>query len=482
MRIEKDLLGEKEVPDDALYGIHSMRARENFPSSTVFNKEWFKAMASVKRACYITAEDFYTKAAGQIDLKGTAIRFIDAQVLKALISAATDCESGSYFSDFIVPAVSGGAGTSINMNMNEIIANVALISLGDKPGHYTRIDPVEHANIFQSTNDVVPTAFKVAIMRLLLKLESVISNLRTQIENKEKQYRNTLRMGYTQMQEAVPTTFGRLFSTYSDMFSRDWWRISKCNERIKVVNLGGSAIGTSVTVPRYFVAEVVRVLQQITDLPVTRGENLSDATSNLDSLVEVHAVLKAHAVNLEKMVNDLRLLASDISVGKVVQLPRKQAGSSIMPAKVNPVIPEFVISSCHKVYSNDMLVSGLSGQGCLELNAYIPVIGHVMLESLELLIACDRTLSENMITDLHLEAGTADEMILNSPTMATLLLPYIGYNRSVDLANYMRSHKLDIISANKKLKLMADEKLAEILKPGNIISGGFSIKDLMNDA
>ena len=199
------------------------------------------------------------------------------------------------------------------------------------------------------------------------------------------------------MQEAVPSTFGRLFSSYSDALSRDWWRVSKCLERIKVVNLGGSAIGTSVAVPKYFVSEVVARLQQLSGLPVTRGENLSDATSNLDPFVEVHGILKAHAVNLEKMVSDLRLLASDVYGTHSLTIPKKQVGSSIMPGKVNPVIPEYVISCAHRVYSNDQLIAGLSAQGCLELNAYLPVIGHAMLESLKLLISADNTAAAHLL-------------------------------------------------------------------------------------
>ena len=239
------------------------------------------------------------------------------------------------------------------MNINEIITNRALEKLDHTPGSYHVADPVEAANIFQSTNDVVPTALRIAAMQLLNTLEEAINDLRLDTEAAEKSYRNALRIGYTQMQQAVPTTYGRLFSTYCDALSRDWWRISKCLERIKVVNLGGSAIGTSIAVPRYFTVEVVKTLQQISGLPLTRGENLSDATSNLDPLVEVHGILKAHAVNLEKMVNDLRLLASDLHESHEVQLPKKQVGSSIMPGKVNPVIPEFVVSAAHKVYGND---------------------------------------------------------------------------------------------------------------------------------
>jgi aspartate ammonia-lyase len=406
------------------------------------------------------------------------LSYPDLSLLNTLIDSALECEEGRYVESFIVPAISGGAGTSINMNLNEIIANRSLIKSGLNPGEYDKIDPVEHANIFQSTNDVVPTALRVAAMRLLNILESEINALRFSIEEKEKTHRDALRVGYTQMQEAVPTTFGRLFSSYSDALSRDWWRVSKCSERIKVVNLGGSAVGTSVAVPKYFVTEVVRNLQQITGLPVTRGENLSDATSNLDAFVEVHGILKAHAVNLEKMTNDLRLLASDIHGSSELTIPKKQVGSSIMPGKINPVIPEFIISSVYRIYSNDMLIASLAGQGCLELNAYIPVIGHALLESMKLLIACDQSLKNNLVDGIEIDTTLAVQKLMKSPSTATVLLPFVGYNKATELARYMKKHGMNIYEANAELKLISNEKLLEILKPENLVQGGYKLKDL----
>jgi aspartate ammonia-lyase len=208
-------------------------------------------------------------------------------------------------------------------------------------------------------------------MNLLETLERRINGLREKIEKLEKQHHNSLRIGYTQMQEAVPTSFGRLFSAYNDALSRDWWRVSKCFERIKVVNLGGSAVGTGITVPRFFIFEVVSALRALSGLPVTRGENLSDTTANMDSFVEVHAVIKAHAVNLEKIASDIRLLAADVSRDSGLTIPPRQTGSTIMPGKVNPVITEFVVGACHRVYANDVLIASLSAQGCLDLNAYV---------------------------------------------------------------------------------------------------------------
>lgn len=478
MRKEKDFIGEKELDDNALYGIHSLRARENFPDTTPFFPEWYRAMALTKRACYLTADAFFAEAAKQYDTDRLNIRVPAAGKLAALAAAAEECAEGKHLDQFIVPAISGGAGTSINMNMNEIIANRALQITGRRPGDYEFIDPVEDANIFQSTNDVVPTALRVAAMQLLLALEEAINELRKAVEQLEKRYRNTLRLAYTQMQEAVPSTYGRLFSSYCDALSRDWWRISKCLERIRVVNLGGSAVGTSIAVPRWFVAEVVPKLQQLTGLPVTRGENLSDATSNLDSLVEVHGIVKAHAVNMEKMVNDLRLLASDLHGASSLTIPKKQTGSSIMPGKVNPVIPEFVISCAHRVYSNDLLITSLSAQGCLELNAYLPVIGHALLESLKLLISADSSALKHLISGIMIDDAVSEARVMSSPAVTTALLPFIGYNKAAEMATLMKEGGMNIFEANAKLGYIAPEKLNEILRPENLVQGGYRLKDL----
>ena len=281
MRIEKDFLGTVEVPADALYGINALRAKANFPDATPFHEEWYRAVGTVKQACYITARRFFDASRQVFDIERTAIKTIPSQHLDVMEEVAAEVAAGAYFSHFIVPAVQGGAGTSINMNVNEIIANASLQKLGQKIGQYALIDPVEQANIFQSTNDVIPTALRLATLQLLVTLEERINELRQAMELKEQATRHTLRLAYTQMQEAVPSSFGRLFSTYCDALSRDWWRVSKCFERIKTVNLGGSAIGSGLTVPRYFIMEVTPVLKELTGLPLTRSENRHDSTANL---------------------------------------------------------------------------------------------------------------------------------------------------------------------------------------------------------
>ena len=265
-RTEKDSLGEKNIPADALYGIHALRARENFPGSILFPVEWYKAVGVTKLACYKTYKKFLEAAFKKFG-EDFPLKNVDNKVVDALITAAGEVAEGRHFEHFIVPAVQGGAGTSINMNVNEIITNTALQNTGNKCGEYTLIDPVEHANIYQSTNDVVPTALTIAVMKLLQSLEDNINDLRQKVEEYEKTGRQQLRPGYTQMQEAVPSSFGLLFSTYNEALSRDWWRVSKCSERVKVINLGGGAIGTGLSVPRFFIMEVVPELRNLTGLP-----------------------------------------------------------------------------------------------------------------------------------------------------------------------------------------------------------------------
>ncbi len=478
MRTEQDALGEKGIPGDSLYGIHSIRARENFPDRSPFNFIWYRALGTVKLACYQTYEKFKNATRQKYPNKILPLKFIDDSVLKQIIISAEEISSGKYFEHFIVPGISGGAGTSINMNINEIIANSALVRMGKNPGDYEVVHPIEHANIFQSTNDVVPTALKLAVMELLGVLEKEINGLRKITEVHETNYRENLRIAYTQMQAAVPSSYGKLFSAYNNALSRDWWRVSKSLERIKIVNLGGSAVGTGITVPRFFIFEVVQTLKDLTGHPVTRSENLSDTTANLDSFVEVHAILKANAVNLEKMVSDLRLLSSDLISQKEMEIPKKQVGSSIMPGKINPVIPEFVIGACHKIYANDGLITSLAAQGCLDLNAYLPVIGNALLDSLQLLIDCNWTVNRNMMTGLNINTKQALEKLLKNPAVTTALIPYLGYKEAEKLARVMSEHSCDIFNANQHLHLIDPDQLEILMKPDYLLKLGFTIDEI----
>jgi len=478
MRTEHDFLGKVTIPCNALYGIHSYRARENFSNRVPFPEEWYRATGIVKLANYRTIRKLKDAIQKEYPELKSYLKLPGKKILGAMESAATEIASGSHFNDFIVPAVQGGAGTSINMNINEIVTNAALVITGNKPGEYNIIDPIETANIFQSTNDVIPTALTVACMQLLTELEEAINRTRSSFEQLEAKYRNSLRLGYTQMQEAVPSTFGQLFSTYSEAMSRDWWRVSKAFERIKVVNLGGGATGTGISIPRYYIMEVVQVLKSITSLPVTQGENLPDATSNLDKWVEVHAILKAHAVNMEKIASDLRLLSSGVSGKKEISIPGRQVGSSIMPGKVNPVIPEYLVSSAHRIYANDQLITSLSALGCLELNAYLPEIGCALLDSLKLLISMNKSVNGQMLSGLVIHEERARQNLYKSPSLTTALTPVIGYHAASKLAHAMAENEYTIFEANETLALMERGKLELMMEPEYLLKQGFTMKDI----
>ncbi|MCF8381123.1 MAG: hypothetical protein K9H49_16235 [Bacteroidales bacterium] len=478
MRKENDQLGTMSIPESALYGIHSVRARDNFPNKSLFHKDWYKAIGKVKLACYLTYEKF-KKAVDEShpDLASDMPQINDIGI-RALQLAATEIFEGKHYEEFIVPAIQGGAGTSINMNINEIICNRALELLDKKPGDYSILDPIESANIYQSTNDVIPTALVIAVMEKLNLLEEKINTSRAITEKLETKYRNSLRLAYTQLQEAVPSTYGMLFSSYSDALSRDWWRVSKSFERIKLVNLGGGAIGTGLAIPRFFLMEVVPNLKKLTGLPVTQAENICDATANQDSLVEVHAILKAHAVNMEKIVSDLRLLASGLNQTPELKLPDKQTGSSIMPGKINPVIPEFIISSAHQIYANDQLVTSLSAQGNLELNAYIPSIGHAILGSLDLLIDMNTSMTENLLSGITINEKQANSRLMRSPAITTALSHLIGYHKAGELAKTMKEESIDIFEANEKIAALDTAVLRKILSPERLLKKGFTMSDI----
>ena len=479
MRTENDFIGSVEIPKDALYGIHSVRAKNNFPDNTLFFNEWFKAIGTVKQACYETYIKF--KHAASLKYSHKNISFINDDILEVMTEAAIEVSQGKHFDHFIVPAIQGGAGTSINLNVNEIITNVSLLKLNQQPGNYQIVDPFEHANVFQSTNDVIPTALKVAVITLFKELDELINDVLQTLESVEAKTRNHLRQAYTQMQSAVPSSYDKLFSSYNNALSRDWWRVSKCFERIKEVNLGGGAIGTGISIPSYFIMEVVNQLQRLTGLPITRSENLSDTTANLDTFVEVHATLKSHAVNLEKMVSDLRLISSDLFINRELFIPKKQVGSSIMPGKVNPVIPEFVISAVHKIYANDQLISSLCAQGCLELNAYLPTIGHALIDSIKLLINCNKTIKDNLLTDITFKKKNDEETIFKNPSITTALSPFIGYHKASELARLMNKNNCNIIEANQTLKLIDEKKLKSLLKPEQLLRLGYRLNDVNED-
>jgi aspartate ammonia-lyase len=410
-RIEKDFLGEKKIPQEVYWGSHTQRARENFPiSGYKANPSLIKALAVVKKAC------------AQANLE---LGYLDERKTKAILQACEEIIEGKFSDQFPVDALQGGAGTSSNMNVNEVIANRAVELLGGKKGDASLVHPVEDVNLHQSTNDVYPTAVKIASILLLRDLSQVIAGVQGAFQEKEKEFAGIVKMGRTELQEAVPITLGAEFSAFGEALARDRWRTFKCEERLRVVNLGGTAVGTGLSSPRSFIFLVIEKLRNLTSLGLSRGENLLDATANTDPFVEVSGILKAHASNLIKTADDLRRLHF---LGEI-ELPKLQPGSSIMPGKVNPVILEATIQVSIKVLANDFIITETCSRSTFQINEFLPLLAHCVLESLDLLININSILAD------HIGGITANELkcrefLDHSPMLITAFLPHIGYDKA----------------------------------------------------
>ena len=321
------------------------------------------------------------------------------------------------------------------MNVNEVLANRALELLGLPPGSYDRVSPLDDLNLHQSTNDTYPTALRLAAIRLLQALEKNVVALQESFQAAEKKFAHVVKVGRTQLQDAVLTTLGREMSAYAEAINRDRWRIYKCEERLRVVNLGGTAIGTGLAAPRQFIFQVVDQLRELTGIGFARAENLVDATQNADVFVEVSGILKAHAVSLLKICGDLRLLSSGPEAGfGEIRLPARQAGSSIMPGKVNPVIPEAVSQAAMLVMGHDATIAMACAAGSLELNPFLPLVAHCLLESLDLLARADDILRRHCVDGIEADEARCRENVENSTAAATALLPALGYERAGEAA------------------------------------------------
>ena len=422
-RTEQDLLGEVQVPTNALHGVHTARALENFSLSKLpVHPELVKAYGDVKLAAVQTSE-------------ALGVWADDSAKAEAIIQACTEMAEGLLTEHVVVDRLQGGAGTSTNMNVNEVVANRALEILGHKHGKYDCVSPLDDINVHQSTNDTFPTALKLAAIRLLRTLEDRVVALQESFQGKEKQFAHVVKVGRTQLQDAVLTTLGREMAAYAEAFGRDRWRIYKCEERLRVVNLGGTAIGTGLGAPRQYIFRVVDALRERTGIGFARAENLIEATQNADVFVEVSGILKACATSLLKICTDLRLMASGPEAGLgEIRLPARQAGSSIMPGKVNPVIPEAVSQVAMLVMGHDQVVAMACSQGDLELNAFMPLVAHCLLDSCELLAnACD-ILRRHCVDGIEANEEACRRHVETSTATATALVPVLGYKGAADVA------------------------------------------------
>jgi aspartate ammonia-lyase len=454
VRIEHDLLGDRAVPADAYYGIHTLRALENFPitgTAIAIYPDLVAALACVKQAAAIANAEL-----GLLDEKrAVAIRL-----------ACEEVREGKLTQEFVVDVIQGGAGTSSNMNANEVICNRALEILGHQRGQYEHLHPLDHVNLSQSTNDVYPTALKLALQFGIRRLLQEMVFLRKAFEAKAREFEKILKVGRTQLQDAVPMTLGQEFSTYAVMLGEDEQRLSEAAGLVREINLGATAIGTGINAHPDYAALVTRRLSEISGIAFIVSPNLVEATQDAGAFVQLSGVLKRIAVKLSKTCNDLRLLSSGPRAGiGEIALPAVQAGSSIMPGKVNPVIPEVVNQIAFEVIGNDMTVTMAAEAGQLQLNAFEPIIAHSLFKSLQHLAAGCRTLADRCVRGISANSDRARRLLDESTALVTALTPILGYSRSAEIARDALSTGKRVYDLVLEKGWMSAQQLNDVLRP-----------------
>ncbi|BBY64563.1 aspartate ammonia-lyase [Mycolicibacterium helvum] len=457
VRVEHDLLGDCEVPALAYYGVHTARAVENFPITGIpiaRYPELIVALGCVKLAA--------ARANHRLGL-------LNAERADAIVSACQELKSGMLHDQFVVDVIQGGAGTSTNMNANEVIANRGLELLGYQRGQYAHLHPLEHVNLGQSTNDVYPTALKIALQFAVHRLQRAMTELVAAFADKAVEFGGHLKMGRTQLQDAVPMTLGQEFGSYAVMVGEDADRLGEAATLICEINLGGTAIGTGLNAHRGYAEAVCEELCATTELPLVTASNLVEATQDVGSFVQLSGVLKRTAVKLSKICNDLRLLSSGPRAGLgEINLPAVQAGSSIMPGKVNPVIPEVVNQVAFEVIGNDVAISMAAEGGQLQLNAFEPIIAHSLFESLTHLTAACDTLRKRCVVGITANVARMRATVDQSIGLVTALNPYIGYEAATRLAADALNSDSDIASLVLDRGLLTASELEKILQPHNL--------------
>ncbi|HWC46679.1 MAG TPA: aspartate ammonia-lyase [Casimicrobiaceae bacterium] len=453
-RNEHDLLGERDIPADAYYGIHTLRAVENFPisgTSISIYDDLIRALAAIKEAAAMANQE---------------LGLLDKARADAIVKACGEIRAGKLNDQFVVDVIQGGAGTSTNMNANEVIANRALELMGHAKGEYAYLHPNEHVNMSQSTNDVYPTAIKVATYFGIYRLVDAMVHLRRAFEQKSEEFRDVLKMGRTQLQDAVPMTLGQEFSTYAVMLGEDEERLKEASTLIREINLGATAIGTGINAPPDYAELVTRRLSAITGIPLVTSPNLIEATQDAGAFVQLSGVLKRVAVKLSKTCNDLRLLSSGPRAGfGEINLPAVQAGSSIMPGKVNPVIPEVVNQIAFEVIGNDVTVTFAAEAWQLQLNAFEPVIAYSIFKSITHLRNGCLVLADRCVKGITANRERVKHLVENSIGVVTALNPYIGYQNATDIAREALNTGRKVYDLVLERKLLSKEQLDEILKP-----------------
>lgn len=458
-RLEHDLLGERPVPADALYGVQTLRAIENFPISGVPIGEFptlIAALASVKEASALANEE---------------LGLLDPEIARAIVKAAESLRRGEHTDQFPVDVMQGGAGTSTNMNANEVIANLALESLGMARGSYSVVHPNNHVNLSQSTNDVYPTAVKLALHASIAALQEAMGALAGAFLLKGEEFSSYIKMGRTQLQDAVPMTLGQEFTAFAHTILEDVDRLGEAQALIREINMGATAIGTGINAPKGYSEAVRRHLSRITGLELITAPDLVEATADTGVFVQLSGVLKRCAVKLSKICNDLRLLSSGPRAGfGEINLPAMQPGSSIMPGKVNPVIPEVVNQVCFDIIGGDVTVTMAAEAGQLQLNVFEPVIAYRLLRGFATLRNACVVLRERCIAGITANPARMRFFVEHSIGIVTALVPVIGYETATEIATIALQSGRGVYDIVLERGLMTREELSRALDPEAMIT------------
>lgn len=465
-RLEHDSIGEKEVPEDAYYGVQTLRAYENFNITGLkMHPELINSVAQIKKAAAITNFEV-----GELDKKRAA----------AITQACDEIIAGKLHDQFIVDPIQGGAGTSLNMNANEVIANRAIEILGGQKGDYKLLNPNDHVNFGQSTNDVFPSCGKMAALKLLGNAQEQLKRLEEALMAKAQEFDSVIKMGRTQLQDAVPIRLGQEFHAYASAIRRDIRRFDNAKEEIRCLNLGGTAIGTGLNADVQYFHRVVKNMSTLTGEELVQSYDMIDATQNLDSYASVSGIVKNCAVNLSKMSNDLRLMSSGPRTGfGEINLPARQNGSSIMPGKINPVIPEVVNQVAFNIIGNDVTITMAAEAGQLELNAFEPIIFYNLFESIETLTYAVKTLVDNCITGITANKEHCRSQVENSIGVITAICPYVGYETAANIAKEALRTGRQVRDLILEKGLMDEEQLDTVLDPYTMTEPGILGKDPM---
>ena len=455
-RMETDSIGEKCVPKDAYYGIQSLRGCENFRiTGQVLLPEFIESLAQIKKTCA---------------LGNHAVGELDSRICDAICQACDEIISCAFRDQFICDPIQGGAGTTANMNANEVIANRAIELLGGEKGNYALVHPNDHVNRAQSTNDVIPTAAKMTVAKLLKKVLIQLERLQNALGEKEQAFHHIIKMGRTQMQDAVPIRLGSEFGAYRRAINRDISRLNCALEEMYAINLGGTAVGTALNANPQYISSLAPTLSQICNLPLVKAEDLIDGTQNLDSFAFVSAALKTCAISCSKIANDLRLMSSGPRCGfQEIHLPAMQNGSSIMPGKVNPVIPEVMSQAAFCVMGNDTAITMAAEAGQLELNYAEPILYHKLFESLIVLEGAVKTFVDNCISGITADEQHCRQLVDGSVGIITAICPKVGYKEAADIAKEAIKTGGSVRDVLRSKNIMSEAEIDALLDPETMV-------------